>query len=133
MNYDKQRYLEQLQKEFLQHRQLLSELMDRILSEGITRYPILVAHRQPIDLGRPVILAEVHNSFWSVSVSPLEEMVSKGLVTREQVRQFKLRYDTPREKPCVLMIPPESPEEANFIFLPFGSNTTSEISPINLN
>jgi hypothetical protein len=124
VKYQEQRYLERLEQEFNVVGPVLQKLIHQILEEGVTKYPILVASRQPIRLGLPVIDAEEQGLFWTYRVSPLEELVKKGLVNREQVERFREQYTNPAEKVCVLFIIPDT-EEARFIFLPFQSAAAS--------
>jgi hypothetical protein len=124
VNYQEQRYLERLEQEFNIVGPVLQKLIRQILDEQVTKYPILVASRQPIKLGLPVIDAEAQGLFWTYRVSPLEELVKKGLVNRDQVEHFREHYTNPSERVCVLFIIPDS-HEARFIFLPFHSMTAS--------
>lgn len=133
MNYDQQRNLEQLHRDFSHVATVLKELIDRVMAEGVTRFPILIAHQEPLGLGLPVIAAEQYQLRWNFRISHLEELVGKGLVRDNQVRQFKLTYEHPRKKPCILIVPPGQPEDASFVFIPFGSTASDEIQGVNLN
>ncbi len=98
------------------YRKLMTEAAQMILDQGISKYPIMVAHMQDLELGIPVFKREEHkDSKWSIHASTLEEFVAKQLIFPEKIEEFKKNYKDPSTHVCVFVL---SELGAQFIFLP---------------
>lgn len=105
-----------LQQELDIYRKLMTDAALVILDQGVSKYPILVAHQQELELGIPVFKREEHkDSKWSIHASTLEEFVSRQIVFPDKVDEFKENYKTLDTSVCVFVL---SELGAEFIFLP---------------
>lgn len=87
-----------------------------ILDNDVSKYPIMVAHQQEVELGMPIYKKEDHkNAKWSIHASTLEEFVSKQLIFEDKVKDFKENYKTVDSSICVFVL---SELGAEFIFIP---------------
>lgn len=110
--------LENVERDVKLYESYLKKVADTLLSQGVTKYPIFVLHREnSIDLGRPILLSEKQNSDWSVNASLLEEFVNKKIVRMPLVPDFKKIYKDPRKFMCLFVI--SGTDEAGFAFCPY--------------
>ncbi len=91
----------------------LKEVVDTIVNEGFSKFPMLIAHKEDIALAQKVLDKDTFNSSFSFSASTLEELVSKGIVMKDKEEAFKEQIKTNKDKSCVLLI---HPEVMKFIF-----------------
>lgn len=94
----------------------IKEVAQEIISEGISEYPIFVAHQHELRLGEPILDKDELNTNWSIHASTLEEFSEKGLVQANKKERFEKQYKDPYKFMCVFVIVPEG---ANFIFYPY--------------
>ena len=91
----------------------LKEVVDTIVKEGFSKFPMLIAHKEDIAIAQKVLDKELFNSNFSFSASTVEELVSKGVILKEKEAAFKEQIIANSEKNCVLLI---HPEVMKFIF-----------------
>jgi hypothetical protein len=97
---------------------------DTIRDEGVSKYPIFVAHQQEhLAVGLALINAEQSGSKFSYQATTLEELVAKRIVQFEQLEEFRKIYKNPDAFWCVMTIalPDEDDNEmpqTHFWFLP---------------
>jgi hypothetical protein len=96
----------------------LLKLTRQVVSGKISRYPIYVAGHAPIAIGKPFLSAELSELHFDYNASVLEEFVSKGLVLRERLDDFRSAFGNPEEKACIFVAMPES---SGFVFLPLNT------------
>ena len=94
----------------------IKEVALEIISEGISEYPIFVAHQHELSLGEPILDKEELNTSWSIHASTIEEFVEKGLIQPDKRDRFEKQYKDPHTFMCVFVIVPEG---ANFVFYPY--------------
>jgi hypothetical protein len=94
----------------------IKEIAGEILAEGLSEYPIFVAHQHQVALGELILDKDELNTSWSIQASMLEEFVEKGVVHREKKDRFIKQYKNPNEFMCLFVIVPEG---ANFVFYPY--------------
>ena len=94
----------------------IKEVALEIISEGISEYPIFVAHQHELSLGEPILDKEELNTSWSIHASTVEEFVEKGLIQADKKDRFIKQYKDPYGFMCVFVIVPEG---ANFVFFPY--------------
>jgi len=117
--------LESLQNDLPLYEDYLRKVGRAVMENGISRYPIFIAHREAqIGIGRPIVLAELMQSQWSINASVLEEMVRKGIVNRNKVEHFKEIYKSPMQHACLFVISGES--DAGFAFYPYRTPTSQQ-------
>ncbi|MEM1217340.1 MAG: hypothetical protein AAGH79_00435 [Bacteroidota bacterium] len=93
----------------------LGTAADTVLDQGVSKYPIFVAHQQTVDMGIPIFDREKVSGNWSVNVSTLEEFVTKQIIAPDKVDEFKKVYKDPAEEVCIFVL---SELGANFIYIP---------------
>lgn len=91
----------------------LRALIDLVLKQKVSKYPILVMHQNSIDLGVAVPLGE--KTKWKMHISTLEEFVKKEVVLEEKIDEFRKVYKNPETHACIFLV---SNAGANFIFYP---------------
>lgn len=94
----------------------IKEVSTEIMVEGISAYPIFVAHQHEVKLGEPILDKNELNTDWSVHASTLEEFVEKGIIHSEKKEKFIKQYKSAYDFMCVFVIVPEG---ANFVFYPY--------------
>lgn len=108
-----------LEHELDTYRKIMTQAAQVILDQDVSKYPILVAHQQELELGMPIFKKEDNKgSKWSIHASTLEEFVSKQIVYPDKVEEFKANYKTIDSSICVFVL---SELGAEFIFLPVKS------------
>lgn len=105
-----------LEQELDIYRKMMTEAAQVILDKDVSKYPIMVAHQQELELGMQ-IFDRMKNvgSKWSIHASTLEEFVSKQIVYSDKIEDFKSNYKTLESSICVFVL---SELGAEFIFLP---------------
>jgi hypothetical protein len=95
----------------------IREIAVEIMVEGLSGYPIFVAHQHEVKLGEMILDKEELNTDWNIHASTLEEFVEKNIIKKELKQRFIDNFKNPHEFMCVFAIVPEG---ANFIFFPYG-------------
>jgi len=90
-------------------------LVSEILRGEISKYPIFIARKGPITLGKPFMSKQSHDIEWTINISLLEELAALGIVEPKGLEEFKKIYKDPQFYFCFLVIADEKQE---FIFLP---------------
>ena len=106
-----------LQRDLKFFSESIREVAVEIMVEGLSQYPIFVAHQHEIALGELILDRVELNSSWSVHASTLEEFVERGVVKAELRDRFIASYKNPRDFMCVFVVVPEG---ANFVFVPYA-------------
>lgn len=105
-----------LEKELDIYRKIMTQAATVILDTEVSKYPILVAHQQELELGIPIFKREENQGAkWSIHASTLEEFVSRQVIFPEKIEEFKTNYKTIDSSICVFVL---SELGAEFIFLP---------------
>jgi hypothetical protein len=94
----------------------IKEVAVEIMAEGISSYPIFVAHQHDVKLGEAILDKQELNTEWSVHASTIEEFTEKGLILPDKKDKFIKQYKDPYQFMCVFVIVPEG---ANFVFFPY--------------
>lgn len=94
----------------------IKEISTEILVEGLSEYPIFVAHQHEVALGELILDKNELNTSWSVQASMLEEFIEKGVIHKDKKDRFIKQYKNPNEFMCLFVIVPEG---ANFVFYPY--------------
>ena len=109
--------LKSLEVDLRLYSESLREVAVEILVEGISKYPIFIAHQHEVSLGEPVMEKEDLNTDWNINASMLEEFVERGIIKKELKQRFIDTYKNPHDFMCVFVIVPEG---ANFVFFPYS-------------
>ncbi len=95
----------------------IREVAVEIMVEGLSAYPIFIAHQHEVSIGEVILDRNELNSEWTIHASTLEEFIEKGIIKKELKQRFIDNYKDPHEHMCVFAIVPEG---ANFIFFPYN-------------
>jgi len=94
----------------------IHEVAVEIMVEGLSKYPIFVAHQHELKLGELILDRQELGSEWSIHASTLEEFLEVGIVKAELKKRFIETYKNPKDFICVFVVVPEG---ANFVFVPY--------------
>ncbi|MFD2162509.1 hypothetical protein ACFSJU_08895 [Paradesertivirga mongoliensis] len=108
--------LKSLEADLKLYSESIQEIATEILNEGLSEYPIFVAHQHEVSLGELILDKNDLNTQWSIQASMLEEFVQKGIIHTEKKERFIKQYKNPNEYMCLFVIVPEG---ANFVFYPY--------------
>jgi hypothetical protein len=102
-------------------RDYIRQISNGMIKGDVTKYPVFIAMRgeNDVDLGLPIVNRADFDISWNFNASHLEELVSKGVVVREKVKDFTKAYKDPEEYMCVFVA-----EEGatSFVFMPYDRN-----------
>ncbi|MGB4774670.1 MAG: hypothetical protein WBP45_05840 [Daejeonella sp.] len=115
-NQKKESPLKSLEADLKFYMESIKEVSVEIMVEGISAYPIFVAHQHEVKLGEPILDKDELNTNWTIHASTLEEFVEKGLIQPDKKERFIKQYKNSHNFMCVFVIVPEG---ANFIFFPY--------------
>jgi hypothetical protein len=94
----------------------IREVSTEIMVEGLSNYPIFIAHQHELQLGEVILDRHDLNSTWSIHASTLEEFMERGVIKKELRERFVDTYKNPNKFICVFVV---TPEGANFVFVPY--------------
>lgn len=115
-NKSKESPLKSLEADLKFYNESIKEVAIEIIAEGISEFPIFVAHQHEVKLGEPIIDHNELNTEWSIHASTLEEFTEKGLIQPDKKDRFVKQYKDPHTFMCIFVIVPEG---ANFVFFPY--------------
>jgi hypothetical protein len=94
----------------------IREVAVEIIVEGLSKYPIFIAHQHELKLGEVILDRHELNSEWTIHASTLEEFVERGVIKPELKDRFIASYKSPKNHMCVFVVVPEG---ANFVYYPY--------------
>ncbi|MFC7525149.1 hypothetical protein ACFQRK_14375 [Parapedobacter sp. GCM10030251] len=94
----------------------IKEIAVEIMAEGLSAYPIFIAHQHEVALGELILDRAELGTDWSIHASTLEEFVERGVIKEDRKAHFIKLYKKPEDFMCVFVIVPEG---ANFVFYPY--------------
>ena len=103
----------QLQEDIKPYKSMLGKATTTILDEDVSKYPIVVAARETLQLGIPLIEQQAPNV--NLHASTLEEFATKGLIEAARIDRFREIYKDPTAFLCVFLI---APPDGTFVFIP---------------
>jgi len=106
-----------LEKDLTFYAEAMKEVSIEIMVEGISAYPIFIAHQHEVNIGELILNKEELNTDWTIQASTLEEFIQKGIINKEKKESFLKSYKKPEDYMCVFVVVPEG---ANFIYLPYN-------------
>src|SRR3569833_2105352 len=71
---------ERLEKDLKLYSEAIHEVAVDIMVEGLSRYPIFVAHLHVVKLGELILDRHDLNTEWTIQASTMEEFVEKGII-----------------------------------------------------
>src|ERR1700761_8589429 len=82
----------------------IREVAVEIMVEGLSQYPIFIAHQHELNLGELILDRRDLNTEWSIHASTLEEFVEKGVIKPVLQERFIKSYKSPNEYMCVFVV-----------------------------
>ena len=104
----------QLEIELNDYKPVMSQAADKVIQEGISKYPIMVVHQEEIEIGLKLVDRTKVSGNWSVNLSTLEEFAQKGLIERHKIDSFRTIYKDKRKYICLFVL---SELGAQFVFI----------------
>jgi len=105
-----------LEKDLKFYSESLQEVAVEIMVEGLSLYPIFIAHQHEVKLGEMILDRHDLNTEWTIQASTLEEFIEKKIIKAELKERFINSYKNPHDFMCVFVIVPEG---ANFVYFPY--------------
>ncbi len=110
--------LESVQFDLRQFEDQLKAILQLVLEKEVTRYPILIAHREEgLVIGRPLIPLDVEKAQWAFNISHLEEFANRRLILSNKLGEFIKNYKDPRQYICVFIV--SGQKDGGFVFYPY--------------
>ncbi|MEH6304649.1 hypothetical protein RYH73_03280 [Olivibacter sp. CPCC 100613] len=94
----------------------IKEVAIEIMAEGLSQYPIFIAHQHEVSLGELILDRNELGTQWTIQASTLEEFIEKGVILEARKEHFIKNYKRPEDFMCLFVIVPEG---ANFVFYPY--------------
>jgi len=108
--------LKSLEADLKLYSESVKEVATEIMVEGISLYPIFIAHQHKVSIGELLLDKDELNTDWSIHASTLEEFVEKGIILADKKENFIKHFKNANEFMCVFVVVPEG---ANFVFFPY--------------
>ena len=105
-----------LQPDLKEFNDAIREVAVEIIVEGLSKYPIFIAHQHELKLGEVILDRHDLNSEWTIHASTLEEFIERGVIKPELKERFIASYKSPKDHMCVFVVVPEG---ANFVYFPY--------------
>lgn len=105
-----------LKKDLEFYKETLREVAVEIMVEGLSAYPIFVAHQHEVALGEMILDRAELGTNWTIQASTLEEFVEKGIIQHSKKELFIQSFKPADDFMCVFTIVPEG---ANFVYYPY--------------
>lgn len=115
-NSKKESPLVSLEKDLKFFNESIREVGIEIMLEGLSKYPVFIAHQHDLKLGEVILDRHDLNTEWSIHASTFEEFVERGVIKEILKDRFFSSYKNPNDFMCVLVVVPEG---ANFIYYPY--------------
>lgn len=105
-----------LQKDLDFYSEAIREVAVEIIAEGLSAYPIFIAHQHEVSIGEMILDREELGTSWTIQASTLEEFVENNLIKADRKDRFIKHFKRPEDFMCLFVIVPEG---ANFVFYPY--------------
>jgi hypothetical protein len=105
--------------------QVFTQTSNAIRDEGVSKYPIFVAHRQEqMAVGLALVNGATMCTEFSYQATTLEELVAKRIVQFEQLDEFRKIYKNPNNFWCFMTIEIDEDDgdetpQTRFSFIPY--------------
>jgi hypothetical protein len=108
--------LKSLEQDLKFYAESIKEVATEIMVEGISAYPIFIAHQHEVNVGEMILDKDELNTNWTIQASTLEEFVEKGIIKPDKKENFIKNYKNAHQFMCLFVLVPEG---ANFVFYPY--------------
>lgn len=113
---EKESPLKSLERDLKFYNDSIREVSTEIMVEGISLYPIFIAHQHTVNIGEPILDKDELNTDWTVHASTLEEFVEKEIILADKKAHFIKNFKNANDFMCLFVVVPEG---ANFVFYPY--------------
>src|SRR5438874_12585368 len=80
--------LKSLEADLKLYNESIREVAVEIMVEGLSGYPIFVAHQHEVKLGELILDRHELNTEWSIQASTLEEFLERGVINKQLKQRF---------------------------------------------
>ncbi|KKX48835.1 MULTISPECIES: hypothetical protein [Sphingobacterium] len=94
----------------------IKEISLEIMAEGLSAYPIFIAHQHVVNVGELILDHVELKTNWSINASTFEELVESNIIKEDRKDAFIKKFKRAQDFMCLLVIVPEG---ANFVFYPY--------------
>ena len=105
-----------LKKDIEFYKETLQEVATEIRVEGISEYPIFIAHQHEVNLGEMILDRNELGTSWTIQASTYEEFAEKGIIQDNKKDTFLQNYKNADDFICLFVVVPEG---ANFVYIPY--------------
>jgi len=109
--------LKSLERDLKIYNESIKDVAITIMMEGMSSYPIFIAHQHEVKLGEVILDRTELNTDWTINASTLEEFIEAGVIKPELKDRFLRTYKKPEDVMCVFVVVPEG---ANFVYYPYN-------------
>lgn len=115
--------LQSLKGDLILFKASINEVALEILQEGISEYPIFIAHQIKIPIGEMILDHTELAMSWSISASTMEEFIENKLIEADKQDLFIKNYKDVKKHICIFII---SEGGASFVFVPYETGPSPE-------
>ncbi|AIM35582.1 hypothetical protein ACFX5U_00495 [Sphingobacterium sp. SG20118] len=94
----------------------IKEISLEIMGEGLSAYPIFIAHQHVVNVGEMILDHVELKTNWSINASTFEEFVEANIIKEDRKEAFLKKYKRAQDFMCLFVVVPEG---ANFVFYPY--------------
>jgi len=105
-----------LKKDIEFYKDTLQEVATEIRVEGISAYPIFIAHQHEVSLWEMILDRNELGTSWTIQASTYEEFAEKGIIQANKKDTFLQNYKSADDFICLFVVVPEG---ANFVYFPY--------------
>lgn len=103
--------------------EVLKEAAQTITEQGISNYPIFIAHQYSLNMGISLIDKDTMGTNWSLNASTLEELATKNIIIGEKLENFRQIYKSPQDFVCIFIVDATTTE---FLFYPYEEEVAGD-------
>jgi len=108
--------LKSIEEHIVYYGDSIKEVALEVLKAKVSDYPIFVAYKTFVNLGRMIISKDDLALDWHVNASTLEEFVTRKIIEGEKLKVFIKNFKTPKDYMCLFVIHDDG---AHFVFHPY--------------
>ncbi len=105
-----------LKKDLDFYRDAIREVSAEIIGEGLSDYPIFIAHQHEVSIGELILDKNELGTNWTIQAATFEEFVEREIIKPDRKDRFVKYFKNPEEFMCLFVVVPEG---ANFVFYPY--------------
>lgn len=94
----------------------IKEISLEIMAEGLSAYPIFIAHQHVVNVGELILDHVELKTNWSINASTIEELVESNIIKEDRKDAFIKKFKRAQDFMCLFVVVPEG---ANFVFYPY--------------